>query len=157
MPQTCRACASSKRKEIDKAIAAGEPLRNIAKRPGIRPASLVRHKAHVSAAIKRAAEAREQDLGETVLARLERLYGRAEAILSGAEKARNGRLALASIHELRELLAGVFTLAAKSAPVQAGAIRCPDCQRAYTRDVRASLGFIDAEPDPVATLPESRQ
>ena len=48
MPRTCLACSSPERIAIDKALVAGEPLRNIAKRVSISPAGLLRHKTHLS-------------------------------------------------------------------------------------------------------------
>jgi hypothetical protein len=52
MPRTCLACVSPERAAIDKALAAGEPLRNIAKRVSISHAALFRHKSHVKEAIE---------------------------------------------------------------------------------------------------------
>lgn len=115
MPRTCRACSSPKRTEIDGALVAGEPLRNISKRVSISPAALLRHKTHAGQAIVKAAERREESIGESVLSRLESLYRRGEKILSEAERSGDGRLALQAIRESREVLAGVFTLANKAA------------------------------------------
>ncbi|MGB7496675.1 MAG: hypothetical protein WBW05_19925 [Candidatus Acidiferrum sp.] len=58
MPRTCLACSHPDRAAIDKALAAGEPLRNIAKRVSISHAALFRHKSHVKEATEelRAAE-----------------------------------------------------------------------------------------------------
>ena len=62
MPRTCLARASSERREIDKAVATGEPLRNTAKHVSMSPAGLLRHKSHVSQIVKMR-ERREEKLG----------------------------------------------------------------------------------------------
>jgi hypothetical protein len=115
MPRTCLACSSPNRSAIDAAIASGEPLRNIAKRVSISPAGLLRHKAHVSVALAKIAEKREESIGESIMARLEKLYQRGERVLDEAERSGDGRLALQAIRETREVLAGVFALANKAA------------------------------------------
>lgn len=76
---------------------------------------MLRHKAHVSVALAKIAEKREESIGESVLARLENLYRRGERVLDEAERSGDGRLALQAIRETREVLAGVFTLANKAA------------------------------------------
>lgn len=58
------ACARSERPAIDQALVAGEPLRNIAERVSISPESLLRHKSHVSQAIEKASEKRQESSGK---------------------------------------------------------------------------------------------
>jgi hypothetical protein len=118
MPRTCLTCSNPNRTAIDKAIASGRPLRDIAAHVSISPSALARHKAHVSKSIIKATERRDLDLGDSILSRLEKLYERGERILGDAERSGDGRLALASIREVRETLGGIFTLANKAA--QAG-------------------------------------
>lgn len=48
MPRKCTICEHPQRSEIDAALAAGDPLRNIAKRFGTSTAALSRHKEHVT-------------------------------------------------------------------------------------------------------------
>jgi hypothetical protein len=78
MPRTCKACSSQKREEIDRALALGEPLRNIGKRVSISPAALFRHKRlHIGEAVAKVVEERKAEdklTGEMVLNRL-RLHG----------------------------------------------------------------------------------
>jgi hypothetical protein len=62
MPRSCLAFASPQRAAIDKALVTGEPLRNTAKRVSISPAGLLRHKVHLSQAIVKASESREERL-----------------------------------------------------------------------------------------------
>lgn len=161
MPQKCRACASSEREEIDKALAIREPLRNIAKRYGTSPAALLRHRKHVGAAIQRASERRETDIGDAVLDRLESLYERGQRIMDKAEASGDAKTALRAIGELRGLLAGfhqVATDAARQSP-PAGEHRspCPFCnaeqyEAAMIAGVSRALGLPDA-----GTLNEPRQ
>ena len=63
MPRGCKACSSHKREEIDRALALGEPLRNIGKRVSISPAALLRHKRlHIGeAAAEEVVERRPED------------------------------------------------------------------------------------------------
>ena len=120
MPRTCLACSSPNRAAIDKAIATGEPLRSIAERVSISDTALFRHKAHVSVALAKIAEKREESIGNSIMARLEKLYQRAEKVLNDAEASGDGRLALAGIREVRETLAGLFALASKAAETGGG-------------------------------------
>lgn len=106
MPRTCKACNSHKRGEIDRALALGEPLRNIAKHVAISPAALLRHKRdHIGTAVAQvAAECKVEDrlTGEMVLNRL-RLHGSTNASMA----ARSPLLNPAS-HAWSCLAAGVF-------------------------------------------------
>jgi hypothetical protein len=117
MPRTCLACSSPSRLAIDTAIASGEPLRDVSAHVSISPSALARHKAHVAGAIVKASERREQNLGESILRRLETLYGRTEKILNTAESAGDHRLVLQAVREARENLAGIFALANKASEV----------------------------------------
>jgi len=61
MPQTCKACTSPKRKEIDKALALGGTLRDIARRFGISRSGLSRHKRdHIQPLVKTVAAQHQQ-------------------------------------------------------------------------------------------------
>jgi hypothetical protein len=52
--------SSPERAEIDKALVAGVPLRNIAERVPISPPSLLQHKQYVSQALVKAADQQEE-------------------------------------------------------------------------------------------------
>lgn len=160
MPPTCSICRHEKRLAIDKALASGTTLRTIADRYRTSKTALIRHKSHVGGAIAKAAEKREESIGGAVLDRLEDLFRRGQKILDTAEENRDAKTALRAIAELRGLLAGLHQIAVEAAqaqPVQTNAARCPDCQREYNRDVRQSLGFIDADAEPVAALPGAEE
>lgn len=47
MPRPCLACHHPRRKAIDEALLSGESFRDVAKRSGISPAGLFRHKVHI--------------------------------------------------------------------------------------------------------------
>ena len=82
MPRTCLACSSSNRAEIDKALVAGQPLRNIAERVSISPPSLLRHKQHVSQAIVKAADQQQESRGLNLLEEAERVRCKAWELLA---------------------------------------------------------------------------
>jgi hypothetical protein len=120
MPRTCRACAHPNRKAIDAALATGELLRKLSEKYRISISALHRHKTHAGQAIVKVAEKRQESIGEWIMSRLQNLYERAEKISKEAELSGDGRLALAGMKEVRETLAGVFTVASKSAEARAG-------------------------------------
>jgi transposase len=76
MPRTCLACSSSERREIDKALATGESLRNISERFCISKASLNRHKSHVASTIAKAQERREEKLGDSIFDEMRRVLAK---------------------------------------------------------------------------------
>ena len=104
MPRTCLACGSAEREAIDKALIAGEPLRNIAERVSISPASLLRHKKHASEAIVKASETREEHQGESMLGEAERIRAKAWELLQRAENEGDTRGAVVALREVRECL-----------------------------------------------------
>lgn len=105
MPRTCSTCTHPKRSEIEAALVAGEPLRNIAKRYGTSAAAVLRHRnACVSRAIVTARGAAEAIGAEAVLARLREVEGDARRITSRAEKEGDLRAALVGLRQLADLI-----------------------------------------------------
>src|SRR5215470_11560702 len=104
MPRTCLACASPEREAIDKALATGEPLRNIAKRVWLSPAGLLRHKTHLSQAIVRASEKHEERLGDNLLDEMRRVQCKAWELLAKTEAEGDHRGAIVALREVRECL-----------------------------------------------------
>lgn len=105
MPRTCTVCAHEERDAIDSALVRGEPLRNIARREGLDHTALHRHKqAHVSPAIARVYEQREEHRGEKLLDRVEDLYDKASGILDAAAQDGKPSLSLSAIRELRGIV-----------------------------------------------------
>ena len=104
MPRTCLACASPERAEIEKALVAGEPLRNIAKRVSISPAGLLRHKNHVAQVIAKAGERHEERLGDNLLDEMRRVQRKAWELLAKTESQGDHRASIVALREVRECL-----------------------------------------------------
>jgi hypothetical protein len=104
MPRTCMACSSPERESIDKALVAGEPFRNIAKRVSISPAGLFRHKNHVASAIVKAQAQHEERLGETLLDEMRRVLRKAWELLARTESEGDHRGSIVALREVRECL-----------------------------------------------------
>lgn len=125
MPRTCLACASPQRPAIDKALVAGEPLRNIAKRVSISPAGLLRHRNHAAGAICKAQAQREERLGETLLDEMRRVQRKAWELLARTESEGDHRGSIVALREVRECLESLGAMLGKaeaSEPPQEG--RC---------------------------------
>jgi len=90
--------------EIDGALLAGTPVRDIARQEKLTPATVQRHKKHVSAALRKAHEAAEVGRADSLVDQLKGLQADAHRIKSKAEKSRDYRGALAGIRELSRLL-----------------------------------------------------
>lgn len=104
VPRTCTICKHPKRLQIERAIVAGESLRDIAGQYGTAKTSVARHRTHVTEAIARSREARESVRTGTLLEdvragerRAEWLYEQAEEILTTAIKNQDPRTALQAI------------------------------------------------------------
>jgi len=114
MPRTCLACASPERIEIEKALVAGEPLRNISKRVSISPAGLLRHKKHVAQAIVKASERREERIGDNILDEMRRVLDKAWELLGKAESEGDHRASIVALREVRECLESLGEMLAKA-------------------------------------------
>ena len=104
MPRTCLACASPERREIDKAIVAGEPLRKIAENFPISMTALHRHKPHVSQAIVKAEEKREERLGDNLIEGMSRIQRKLWEILAKMEASGDHRGEVVALREVRETM-----------------------------------------------------
>src|SRR5262249_31561608 len=104
MPRTCLACASPERREIDKALVTGEPLRSISKRVSISAAGLLRHKEHVAGTIVKMQERREEKLGDSIFDGIKRLQDKALGLLGKMEEQGDYRGAVLASREARECL-----------------------------------------------------
>ena len=99
------ACANPHRAEIDSALVAGEPSRQLARRFGISATALRGHKAaHLSPALIAVAQEAGAPEVRNLVDRLRRLVAQAEAVLDAAVTAKNGSQALAAIREVRATL-----------------------------------------------------
>lgn len=104
MPPTCRACRSPQRAEIDKALLAGVPLRDIAGRVSLGKSALDRHRPHVGAAISRAVEKRGERLDGSLLEKVERLEADARRLGERAESEGDLRAALVAVDKLMDVV-----------------------------------------------------
>ena len=109
MPRTCTICTHPEREDINRALVANEPLRDIAGRFGTSKSSLERHKdEHLPALMVKLQEAKEMALADDLLGQVKQLRDKAIALLEAAEGAGDLRTALLGIREARacvELLA----------------------------------------------------
>lgn len=107
MPRTCTICRHAQREEIDQALLAAEPFRNIAKRYGTSPTALFRHRQKdLPTALLKARQVAEVVSAETLLDRLKSLNEETAAILREARAAgsRDNELALKAIARVERQL-----------------------------------------------------
>jgi hypothetical protein len=104
MPRTCTVCGSADRAYIDRALLAGEPLRNIAERVSLSVTSLFRHKSHLSETLKESHKAAEASRADSLVDQLKQLTEDARRIQKKAEAANDYRSALAAVRELTRLV-----------------------------------------------------
>src|SRR5215469_2732963 len=111
MPRTCTICRHEKRQGIDQALVSGEAFRIIAKRFETSWQAVRRHKEHVSGAIVKAAERREERRGESLLEKVDALAVRTQALVAEVfpETGQSGqkinpRDVAAVVREVRETL-----------------------------------------------------
>jgi hypothetical protein len=114
MPRTCLACSSPERASIEKALVAGEPLRNISKRVSISPAGLLRHKSHVAQAIVKASERRDERLGDNLLDEMRRVQRKAWELLAKTESEGDHRASIVALREVRECIESLGEMLARA-------------------------------------------
>ena len=114
MPRTCLACSHAEREVIDKALATGEPLRNIAKRVSISYPALFRHKSHVAGTIAKAQERREEKLGDSIYEEMRRVLAKLWELSGKAESEGDHRGAIVGLREVRECLQSLNSLITKA-------------------------------------------
>ncbi|MBT9156277.1 MAG: hypothetical protein DDT37_01262 [Firmicutes bacterium] len=109
MPRKCSVCVHADVEEINRLLAAGEPLRNVSKQFALSPAALFRHKErHLPKVLLQAQAAVEVARADTLLDQVCALRDRALSLLDAAERAGDPRTALAGVREAKgclELLA----------------------------------------------------
>src|SRR5439155_18595144 len=110
MPRTCTICAHKDREGIDRALAVGTSLRNIAKRFATSATALHRHKAHVKAVLAKALETRAVSLGDSLADQLRSIHAKTLALLNRAEAPDDHRTQLEAIREARATIRGLLTL-----------------------------------------------
>ncbi|GAA6745311.1 hypothetical protein Thermus71318_08120 [Thermus brockianus] len=89
----CTICTHPQREEIDRELAEGRSIRDIARRYSVSRPSLHRHRTHVQDAIQQAIEAKVVSVGASVLDRIRELNREARSLLEEARS--KGRYAAA--------------------------------------------------------------
>lgn len=101
MPPVCSLCRHPDRAAIDRALLAGDPLRNIAERFGTSPATLLRHREHLPVRLVTAHEVAQVAQADDLLQQVRDLRADALRLLRKAEHAGDYRTALAGVKEAR--------------------------------------------------------
>lgn len=110
----CSVCLHPKRKEIDRDLIAGEPIRNIAEQFHLGSTSVFRHKQnHLSGSMVKAQDAREVTQADNLLDQVKDLQTRALRICEWAELGGDLKTALQGIREVRECIRLLGELAGK--------------------------------------------
>jgi hypothetical protein len=153
MARACSICLHASREGIDQALVAGRSYRDVARQYGGTKDSMSRHhKGHLSPAMVRVAQRREERGAQTALARLEHIYEKANRVLDAAEEAGSTGIQLAAIRELRstiELLAKVSgELKPEGGAVTVNILQSPEIQR-YIVVIREVLAD---QPDRLALI-----
>jgi hypothetical protein len=104
MAPTCLACRHVRRREIDEALLAGEPLRSIAKRVSLSAAAIFRHKSHVAERLMTAHKQQEAREAMSLSQRLAELADFARRLAQEAARDGDKRTALQGCRELARLL-----------------------------------------------------
>ncbi len=105
MPRSCTICTHDESHPINVALVQRDSYRSIASQYGVSTASLQRHAIdHIPAFLARAKDATDVFEAGSLLARVEYLYKRTEAILEAAERDKEWPLALQAIRECRGTL-----------------------------------------------------
>ena len=105
MPRTCTVCIHTERAEIDQALLAGQPLRDIAGRFRTSRSALLRHmKTDIPATLVRAKQAADDVHADSLFDRLKGLAADAQAILEEARASGNHSVALQAIGRAEKLL-----------------------------------------------------
>jgi hypothetical protein len=106
MPRTCTVCRSKHADEINSALIAGEPLRNIARRFETSAAAVFRHgRDHIAALLAKAESQSEESAGtlvgevRTLQRRMIAFMDEAQSVVDEAKESGDPRLRLAGIKE----------------------------------------------------------
>jgi hypothetical protein len=156
VPRTCLACSSPERGAIEKALVAGEPLRNIAKRVSISPAGLLRHKRHVAQAIVMASERREEILGDNLLEEMRRVQRKAWQLLAKTESEGDHRASIVALREVRECLESLGMMLARAGASNGSRLALQQVldarKRAGLANTKITVRFVGPGDKPSETL-----
>ena len=128
MPRQCTICTHADRAKIEKALAGGGTLRDIARQWCVTKDALYRHKEHLSQAVVKAAEKREERFGFNLVDELLRINRKAWELLGKMEAQGDHRGSVVALREVRECVATQDEMLSRALKVQAlndpGAITC---------------------------------
>ena len=153
--RSCLSCQHIKRPEIDRRLAAGEPLTRVAPDYGLTPSSLYRHRANCLKLGSSNAIAKEAARGTAALALLPtketlsaayfELRDRIDQIARQAEQQGSLRVALAGLNSIRQTLDSLARLAGADAGDVNVAVQA-NVKVDLSRIVEHVIGCFDHEP-----------
>lgn len=154
--RTCSTCQHLKRPEIDRRLAAGEPLTRVAKDHGLTPSSLYRHRTNClglgsANAIKKEAARGSAAVAllpskETLAEAYQTLRDRIDGIVTQAQQEGSLRVALTGLASVRATLDSLARLAAHQPTDQANGE--PQTSAVNTADIAERLiKEFDREPE----------
>jgi len=144
VPQTCKACSSLKREEIDRAILAGEPNRRIATRCDASEAAIRRHAAHVPATVALAVRAEEATRADDLLGILREGVADARRLRAKAEDEGDYRAAIAAVKALSDIVETLARVAERLAKKESDLASSPEWIDLRTRLLDTLERFPDA-------------
>jgi hypothetical protein len=104
VPRTCTICTHERRGEIDAALLADEPLRDIAGRWSVSKSAVARHREHLPKQLVKAQEQEDISQAIDVIKQLKAINGATLAILKEARADKNGELALKAVDRIQRQL-----------------------------------------------------
>ena len=157
MPRRCTVCTHEQKEQIDQALVAGEPLRDVAGRFGISKSSLARHKdAHLPTILAKAQAAEEVAQADDLLGQIEDLRRQAQAIKDQAMKTNDLRTALQGIRELVRIVELLAKLRGElDERAQINILLLPEWVQVRTRLLYALTPYPEARQAAAAALLEA--
>ena len=104
MPRQCTACINPNRAEVDHALLAGTPLRQIARHVALSKDAVARHRTHVDSLVIQARKASKANEADSLSLKLAELSQRARRLADAAEQNGDMRAALMGVRELGRIL-----------------------------------------------------
>lgn len=145
MPPVCSLCRHAEREAIDEALIRGkDSLRNVAKRYGTSPASLLRHRGHIPGTLALAHEAAEATKADTLLERTRSLEEDARRLLKKAEAESDYRCAIAAVKTALDVVALLHKVAAEARERESNLLDSPEWEQLRGTIVNALVPFPEA-------------
>jgi hypothetical protein len=104
MPRQCTACINPNRAEVDHALLAGTPLRQIARHVSLSKDAVARHRTHVDSLLIQARKAKEANGADSLSLKLAELSQRARRLADAAEQNGDMRAGLMGVREMDRIL-----------------------------------------------------